>query len=166
MRTSLARLIAALAAVCLLLSFGARPADAIERQRAMNWCWAAVINDAIMLTGNYRSQVQIAADLDGWPRDRPAYIHEVVGLLRLYGFRAWQTGRPATVQELYGTLADGYVIIAFIRPNAGPVGHYVIVKGATRGGHLIIGDPADGRDSTVHPAYLYRVWADGIVVGR
>lgn len=165
MRSLLSRLLA-IAAVTALLTATPRPAEAIEQQRAMNWCWAAVINDAIATTGGYRSQVQIAADLDGWPRDRPAYIQEVVGLLRLYGFQSWQTGRPATLQELYGTLSKGFMIIAFIRPSPGPVGHYVIVKGYTQYGYLIIGDPAFGRESAVHPAYLYQVWVDGIVARR
>jgi hypothetical protein len=159
----------AIAAVALigLLAVAPKPAAAIEQQRATNWCWAAVINDAYSVTGSYRSQTQIAADLDGWPRDRPAYIAEVVALLRAYGFTAWETGRPASYQELYTTLGSGAWIIAFVRPSSAPVGHFIDIKGFDpNSGYLWAGDPATGTEGWIAPERLYAIWQDAIVVTR
>lgn len=165
MRNLITRIVA-IATVVATLALAAQPARAIERQRATNWCWAAAINDVISVAGGYRSQEQIAADLDGWPRDRPATLDEVVALFRAYGFRSWVVPRPGTPDELYGTLRNGYAIVAFIRPTPGPVGHYVVVKGFDAQGNLLIGDPAFGTEAMVPPAFLYQVWAAGVVVGR
>src|SRR4051812_11536702 len=105
-----------------------QPAHAIERQRATNWCWAAVIQEVIASAGGSRSQEQIAADLDGWPRDRPALLSEVMSLLAAYGLRASEIDRPATLRELYQTLQAGFYIVALVSPSGGNVGHYILIK--------------------------------------
>lgn len=102
--------------------------SAIERQQDQNWCWAASVQDVLAQAGVYQSQAQIAARLDGWPQDRPAYAQELVLLLRSYGFRAWQAGRPGSPQELYGTLNGGWKLIAFVRPSNGAVGHFIVLQ--------------------------------------
>ncbi|NVJ51370.1 MAG: hypothetical protein HWE13_12445 [Gammaproteobacteria bacterium] len=141
---------------------------AIERQMAQNWCWAASIQDVMAQAGLYQSQPQIAARLDGWPRNRPAHIGEVVGLLQSYGFRAWRAGRPGSPQELYQSLASGWKLIAFVRPSNGPVGHFIVIQGIdpyTQG--IIISDPWTGQTYVSHPNQLYNSWrwGDSVVVG-
>lgn len=153
----------------LLLCLALTNANAIQRQRGMNWCWAACIQDLIYQAGGKISQAQIAATLDGWPRDRPAYIHELVNLLQYYKFRAWQAGRPGSPQELYGSLSSGWKLIAFVRPSNGPVGHYIVLQGIDpRTGAIIVSDPATGVTYTNSPQQLYYAWrwADSVVVGR
>lgn len=147
----------------------ASPAHAIQRQRAMNWCWAAVIQDVLAQGGVSREQVQIAADLDGWPQDRPAYIGEVMALLRGYGFVAGTYMRPGTVQELYGTLTRGYSIIALVSPNGGAVGHYILIHGFNPNtGALAVSEPYTGMSYWESPQNLYMrwVWRGSVVVGR
>lgn len=144
-----------------------RNADAIEPQRATNWCWASAIQDVLyMQRGVYQTQVQISAALTGWPQNRPAYISEVVALSRAFGLQAWQAGRPATPQELYGTLSQGAKIIAFVRPSAGPVGHYIVIEGYDpRTGYLVVADPASGMTfpETLSGLYSRWVWVDSVV---
>ncbi len=159
-------LTAVLAAALLLLS--ASPVAAIEQQHAMNWCWAASVQDVMAQAGNYQSQEQISARLDGWPRDRPAYIQELVVLLRSYGFRAWQAGRPGTAQELYNTLVTGWKLIAFVRPSNGPVGHYIVLQGIDpQTGGIIVSDPWTGATYLNSLPQLYGgwQWSDAVVVG-
>lgn len=118
--------------------------------------------------GVFQSQAQIAARLDGWPQDRPAYIPELVALLNSYGFRAWQAGRPGSPQELYQTLSSGWKIIAFVRPSAGPVGHYIVLQGIDPySGGIIVSDPWTGATYANNLAQLYHGWrwGDSVVVG-
>lgn len=143
-------------------------ANAIEKQKADNWCWAASVQDVMAQVGFYQTQEQIAAKLDGWPTNRPAHIQELVALLQSYGFRAWQTGRPGTPQELYRTLYDGWKLIAFVRPSAGPVGHYIVLQGIEPvSGGIIASDPWTGVTQlyTTHALYNAWRWGDSVVVG-
>ena len=140
----------------------------IERQQAMNWCWASCIQSVLGQSGTYLTQTQIAATLDGWPRDRPAHIVEVVRLLQYYGHRAWSVPRPAAPQELYQTLATGWKIIAFVRPSGGMVGHYIVLQGFTPQGGIVVSDPANGMTfvNNLQQLYYAWVWEQAIVVGR
>ena len=154
--------------VAALLFVVATSSQAIERQRAMNWCWASSVQDVMAQAGRYQSQMQIAARLDGWPRDRPASIQELVLLLHSYGFRAWQAGRPGSPQELYGTLSAGWKLIAFVRPSNGAVGHYIVLQGIDpSSGGIIVSDPATGATYVNSLPQLYGGWrwGDSVVVG-
>lgn len=150
------------------LMIAATAPQAIERQRAMNWCWASSVQDVMVQAGVYQSQVQIAARLDGWPRDRPALVQELVLLLQSYGFRAWRAGRPGTPQELYGTLSSGWKLIAFVRPSNGAVGHYIVLQGIDpMSGGIIVSDPWTGATYVNSLPQLYQGWrwGDSVVVG-
>lgn len=143
-------------------------AGQIQQQRAMNWCWASCIQSCLyQATGRDYSQVDIAATLDGWPRDRPAHINEVVGLLQYYGFRSWRAGRPASAQELGYTLSTGWKLIAFVRPGGGAVGHFIILQGLDQWGNIIVSDPANGMTMSQSLYDLYNMWRweDSVVVG-
>lgn len=133
----------------------------------MNWCWASCIQDVLAQAGVHQSQAQISARLDGWPKDRPAYINELVALLRSYGFRSWQAGRPGSPQELYATLTSGWKLIAFARPSNGPVGHYIVLQGIDPSGGIIVSDPANGTTfvSPLQQLYFGWRWGDSVVVG-
>ncbi len=146
----------------------ALPADAIERQRASNWCWAASIQDVLAQAGYYESQINIAARLDGWPQDRPAHIQEVVALSQSYGLRAWAVGRPASPQELYGSLSSGWKMIAFVRPSNGPVGHYIVLQGMDGFGNVIVSDPWSGAtfQAPLNDLYYRWRWGASVVIGR
>lgn len=142
---------------------------AIQRQEAMNWCWAASIQDVLYQGGVVQRQVDIAAVLDGWPRDRPAYIPEVVAVLQYYHFRAWQAGGPGSPEELYSTLTSGWKLIAFVQPTNGPVGHYIVLEGVDPGsGAIAVADPATGYTNWISLNDLYYGWrwVDSVVVGR
>lgn len=141
--------------------------QAIERQLAQNWCWAASVQDVMAQVGRYQSQVQISARLDGWPRDRPAYVQELVLLLQSYGFRAWEAGRPGSPQELYQTLSTGWKIIAFVHPSNGAVGHFIVLQGINGSGGVTISDPWTGATYVNSLFQLYQGWrwGDSIVVG-
>lgn len=142
--------------------------SAIERQQAQNWCWAASVQDVMAQAGFYQTQQQIAARLDGWPRDRPAYTQELVRLLQSYNFRSWQAGRPGSPQELYRTLNDGWKLIAFVRPSNGAVGHFIVLQGIDqRSGGIIVSDPWTGQTYVNSLQQLYRGWrwGDSVVVG-
>lgn len=160
------RLVSTVIACALLL---ASPwAGAIQRQLAMNWCWAASIQDVMAQGGRYQSQQQIAARLDGWPRDRPAYVGELVALLDSYGFRAWQAGRPGSPQELFGVLNSGWKLIAFVHPSGGPVGHFIVLQGIDpQTGAVLVSDPATGATYFNSLAQLYAGWrwSDAVIVG-
>ncbi|SEA80415.1 papain-like cysteine protease family protein [Marinobacterium iners] len=152
----------------IFLSVVSLMASAIERQQAQNWCWAASVQDVMAQAGFYQTQPQIAARLDGWPRDRPAYTQELVLLLRSYGFRAWQAGRPGSPQELYGSLSSGWKLIAFVRPSNGAVGHFIVLQGIdpiSRG--IIVSDPWTGQTYVNSLQQLYQGWrwGDSVVVG-
>lgn len=152
----------------ILLILSSSQLQAIERQRAMNWCWAASIQDVMAQAERYATQEQISARLDGWPRDRPAYIGEVVGLLNSYGFRAWQAGRPGSPQELFNTLRTGWKLIAFVRPSGGAVGHYIVLQGVDQAtGNVLVSDPWTGYTyfNSLPQIYMSWQWTDSIVVG-
>lgn len=160
-----------LTSLLLLLAFmmfAVSPVQAIEQQRAMNWCWAASVQDVMAQVGRYQTQEQISARLDGWPRDRPAYIGELVELLNSYGFQAWQAGRPGSEQELFNTLSNGWKLIAFVRPSGGAVGHYIVLQGIDPNtGGVIISDPWTGATylNSLPQLYAGWRWSDSVVVG-
>jgi Papain-like cysteine protease AvrRpt2 len=153
--------------ISILISFTIN-LNAIQVQRTTNWCWAASIQDVLYQAGINQSQIQIAATLDGWPRNRPAYIQEVVRLLQFYGLRSWQVGRPGSPQELYNTLSSGWKLIAFVRPSNGAVGHFIVLQGIDRSGAIIVSDPATGMTYRNSSQQLYHAWRwkDSVVVGR
>lgn len=161
------KLLVALAAA--VVSFTWLPSTlAIQRQHATNWCWAACIQDVLAQAGIHQSQAQIAARLDGWPQNRPAYIPEVVRLAQSYRLRAWQVGRPGTPQELYGTLRGGWKLIAFVRPSNGPVGHFIVLQGVGPNGGIIVSDPWTGQtyEQPAQALYMAWRWGDSVVIGR
>ena len=134
----------------------------------MNWCWAASVQDVLAQAGLHDRQEDIAARLDGWPVDRPATLDELVWLLRSYGFRAWQTRRPGSPRELSRTLSGGWKLIAFVRPSAGPVGHYIVLQGmVAQTGQVLVSDPWTGetRSNTLAQLYAGWRWSDAVVVG-
>ncbi len=152
----------------LFALFSSLLAQAIERQKTMNWCWAASVQDVMAQAGRYTTQEEIAARLDGWPRDRPAFIGELVALLNSYGFRAWQAGRPGSPQELFNTLAAGWKLIAFVRPSGGAVGHYIVLQGIDQNtGGIIVSDPWTGATylNSLDQLYAGWRWSDSVVVG-
>ena len=155
-------------AIGALILAAVQPVQAIEQQRYDNWCWAASIQDVLAQAGIYQSQEQIAARLDGWPQNRPAYIGELVALAQSYGLRSWQAGRPGSPQELYGSLNSGWKIIAFVRPSDGPVGHYIVLQGTDYYGNIIVSDPCTGQTfvSSPHDLYYRWRWGDSVLVGR
>ena len=66
--------------------------------------------------------------------------------MRSYGFRAWQAGRPGSPQELYGSLHEGWKLIAFVRPSNGAVGHFIVLQGVdSRSGGIIVSDRGMGK---------------------
>lgn len=160
--------IASTLVAALVLVGAVTSAQAIQRQRTQNWCWASAIQDVLSQASIYQSQAQIAARLDGWPQDRPAYIGEVAGLLRSYRLRAQRAGRPGSPQELAGTLSNGYRIIAFVRPSNGPVGHYIVLQGIDPFGNVVVSDPWTGGTNRQPLSALYYQWhwMDSVVVGR
>lgn len=155
--------------VFLLMSVITQESFSIEVQRANNWCWAACIQDVLAQGGFNTTQIQISARLDGWPRNRPAYIQEVVRLLQSYNFRSWQAGYPGSPQELYGTLRDGWKIIAFVRPSNGAVGHFIVLQGIDpQSGGIIVSDPWTGATyvNSMQQLYYSWRWGDSAIVGR
>jgi hypothetical protein len=155
-------------AVVTVILFFSTSASTIEMQRYSNWCWAASIQDVVAQAGYYESQDQVVSRLTGWPQNRPAYIGEVVALVRSYGLRAWQAQRPGSPDELYNTLVSGWKLIAFVRPNGGPIGHYIVLQGIDNYGNIITSDPATGTTVANAPAIIYNHWhwSDSVVVGR
>jgi ABC-type bacteriocin/lantibiotic exporter with double-glycine peptidase domain len=139
----------------------------IERQKASNWCWAACVQSIVSLDDHTITQEDIAAELDGWPRNRPANVFEIIKLLKHYEFNAWRAGRPASPQELYRTLSGGdYELIAFVRPSGGQVGHFILLHGIAKDGRIIVSDPAIGRTftNTIEQLYWAWKWEDAVVV--
>lgn len=141
----------------------------IERQKAINWCWAACVQSLVnQANRGYYTQDQIASALSGWPADRPAFVYEVANLCRFYGLRAWQAGYAGSPNDLYGSLSNGWKLIAFVMPNGGPVGHYIILQGIDyRSGLIIVSDPATGQTNLIDLNHLYLSWRwiDSVVVG-
>lgn len=154
--------------IVLAALISASTAQAIERQRAMNWCWAASIQDVMAQAGHYAAQEEIAARLSGWPQDRPAHVNELVALLQSYGFRAWRAGRPGSPQELFGALGSGWKLIAFVRPSQGAIGHYIVLEGIDPAtGAVVASDPWNGSTLAYSLPQLYAGWrwSDSVIVG-
>ena len=141
-----------------LIGLGGKEANAIERQRALNWCWAASIQDVLAKNEITVTQEDVAARLDGWPRDRPARSAEVMAVFRSYGLRAFEVFRPNTPMELYSAIASGWKLVAFVRPSAGPVGHFIVLEGIDSGGNILVGDPAFGTTTSQSLFALYNAW--------
>lgn len=118
--------------------------SAAELQKAQNWCWASCVQYVLELGQVYQSQEMIAARLDGWPRDRPAHSQELVLLMRSYGRTAYALPRPPSLQELVNTLRSNYVIIAFVRPSGGMIGHFIVVSGIRADGMIVYWEPMAG----------------------
>lgn len=156
--------------VAILITLYSQSVSAqIERQQAINWCWAACIQSVVYQANRgYLSQAKIAETLSGWPYDRPAYITEVVNLCKYFGLRAWQAGRPGSPQELYSSLASGWKLIAFVRPTNGNIGHFILLQGFDyQTGLIIVSDPATGKTypMTLNDLYYGWRWVDSVVVG-
>lgn len=140
----------------------------IERQKMLNWCWAASVQDVIKQVGISQTQDHVAARLLGWPYDRPAYASEVVALFNMYGLKAWRVDYPASPAQLRSTLQAGWRVVALARPNGGTVGHFIVLQAADDGGNVVVSDPATGGDSTMPITALYRnwKWEASVVVGK
>ena len=153
--------------IVLLLSIFISNLFAIEVQERNNWCWASSIQDVIKQGGVNQSQSQIVTRLTGWPENRPAYVSELVPLIRSYGFKAWRAGRPASPRELYRTLMTGWKVIAFVRPSNGRVGHFIVLQGLQNNG-IVVSDPWTGqtRIYSINQLYYKWRWADSVIVGR
>jgi hypothetical protein len=142
-------------------------ASAMERQKASNWCWAASVQDVLQKAHMYTSQEEVVVRLTGSLQNRPAYTWELAKLLNSYGMPATQAGRPGSPQELANTLAGGRILIAFVRPGSGPVGHFVVIDGLTYDGRVRLSDPATGGTRMIPLWSLYQVygWGDAVLVG-
>lgn len=151
-----------LASACLVQEL-----EGIQQQHAMNWCWAACIQDVLAERGIDTSQEQIVARLTGWLQDTPASTAQVVILLRSYGVGAWVAGRPATRDELLSSLRSGRKLIALARPSGGFVGHFIVLEG-TDEESISISDPASGRtrNQSLLDLYFGWRWIDSVVVGE
>lgn len=142
----------------------ASPAEAIEPQRAANWCWASAVQDVVaQKAGIYQSQEEIAARLTGWPMDRPAYPEEVAALVKSYGLHGFMSGalQPDQMVEL---LRSGAKVIALIDPSGGWEGHFVVLEGALPNA-LIVADPASGMTRPIPWQTIYSWnWIASVVI--
>jgi ABC-type bacteriocin/lantibiotic exporter with double-glycine peptidase domain len=153
------------AIVCAAMFAVPGSAGAIERQHQTAWCWASAIQEVLAEQGIEQSQEQIVARLTGWPRNRPATTSEVTMLLQSYGLDAQEAGRPGTPQELYRVLSQGEQVIAFIKPNGGVMGHFVVFEGMDRDGRVTVADPWSGRTFVAPIGTVYGWnWRDTVVV--
>ena len=154
-------------ALILALALSVAPLGHALQQEQSNWCWAGAIQNVMAQDNVYRSQRNIATDLLGAPWNQPASVGQIGGLLRSYGFRAWQTGRPGSPQELHQTLMGGWKIIAFVRPTNGAVGHFIVLQGMDQTGRVVVSDPWTGqtRHQSLHDLYNGWRWFDTVVVG-
>lgn len=151
-----------------LFLFAAKATAQINQQEQSMWCWATCIQSSLYQGNVDQSQAAIVSRLTGWPQNRPATIDEVIYVLQSYKFRAWAVGYPANPQQLYGTLQDGWKLIAFVNPTNNPtVGHFIMLQGVTSNGLIRVSDPADGRTYEQDPQTLYNgwKWSQSIVVG-
>lgn len=155
------------AVLILLLGFS-NFAWSIERQLESNWCWAASVQTVVQQAGYYEPQFMVASRLTGAPINRPATIPEVVSLVQSYGLRSWAVDRPGNPSELYSTLLSGWKLIAFVRPQDGPIGHYIVLEGIDRFGNVVVSDPATGLSypSGLNDLYYAWRWSGSVVVGR
>jgi hypothetical protein len=155
--------------VFVILAMASFNAKAILQQEADNWCWASAIQDVMAQVGMTVPQAMIVSRLRGWPANAPASSPEVAAVLRSYGMRSWDVGAPGSPMELANTLLSGFRLIAFVRPAAGPVGHFIVLQGVDpRTGIVIVSDPANGMTYPMHYSALYMQWHWGgsVVVGR
>ena len=140
----------------------------IRQQEQSMWCWASCIQSALVQANVQVSQAQIVARLTGWPQNRPARIEEVIAVLQSYNFRAWSVNYPASPEDLYGTLASGWKLIAFVNPSNNPqVGHFIMLQGISPNNYVVISDPANGMtyEQDVRDLYYAWNWSSSIVVG-
>lgn len=150
--------------VAAVIVGAASPAEAIEPQRAANWCWASAVQDVVaQKAGFYQSQAQIAARLTGWPMDRPAYPQEVAALLQSFGLHGFMDG-ALQPDQMAALLGSGAKVIALIDPSGGQEGHFVVLEGALPNA-LIVADPATGMTRTIPWQTIYGWnWIQSVVV--
>jgi Papain-like cysteine protease AvrRpt2 len=131
----------------------------MRRQEATNWCWASAIQSVIAQRGIVESQMHIAGRLDGWPRNRPAHITEVAGLLRSYGLNAMAYDAPANPLQLNAMVQQSWKVIAFVYPIWSNAGHFIVIQGINpTTGKVAISDPLSGAMSTTSLPHLYGAW--------
>ncbi len=142
----------------------------INCQEQSMWCWSACIQSALGQANVLQTQAQIVSRLTGYPQNRPANAEEVIAVLRSYNFRAWNVAYPATPQQLYATLADGWKLIAFVNPTRNPqIGHFIMLQGISPAtGRIIVSDPATCAtyEQNVQQLYYAWNWSSTVVVGR
>lgn len=131
----------------------------IRVQENTMWCWAACVQSVLAQADVSQTQTEIVSRLTGTPQNRPAHVKEVVQLLQSYQFRAWEVGYPASPEQLYSTLANGWKLIALVNPSNTPnVGHFIILQGLTPEGMIRVSDPANGQTYAQAPQQLYNDW--------
>lgn len=150
---------ASLLSVLPLILLSSRVFGQIQPQENSMWCWAACVQSVLSQANVHQSQREIVSRLTGIPQNRPAHVREVVQLLHSYRFRSWEVDHPASPEQLYGTLANGWKLIALVNPSNDPnVGHFIILQGQSPEGMIIVSDPADGRTYLQAPQQLYQRW--------
>jgi hypothetical protein len=150
---------ALLLSALLLILLSGRVFGQIQPQEKSMWCWASCVQSVLAQAKVYQSQRDIVARLTGIPQNRPAHVREVVQLLHSYRFRAWEVNHPASPEQLYSTLANGWKLIALVNPSNDPnVGHFIILQGVSPEGMIIVSDPADGHTYLQAPQQLYQQW--------
>lgn len=142
----------------------AKPADAIERQHASNWCWAAAIQDVVaQKLGVYLPQDAIVARLTGWPMNRGAYAQEVAAVIQSFGLHGF-IGGALSPDQMGMTLGAGAKVIALIDPTGGAEGHFVVLEGALPNA-VVVADPATGMTQAVPWQIVYQWnWIASVVV--
>lgn len=148
-----------LASLLLLILLSSRVFGQIQQQENSMWCWAACVQSVLAQANVYQSQSDIVSRLTGIPQNRPAHVRELVQLLQSYRFRSWEVDHPASPDQLYSTLANGWKLIALVNPSNDPnVGHFIILQGLSPEGMVIVSDPADGRTYLQATQQLYQQW--------
>jgi len=145
--------------ILTLLLLCGRVFGQIQPQENSMWCWASCVQSVLAQANVHQSQRDIVVRLTGIPQNRPAHVREVVHLLQSYRFRAWEVNHPASPEQLYSTLANGWKLIALVNPSKDPnVGHFIILQGVSPEGMIIVSDPADGHTYLQAPQQLYQQW--------
>lgn len=144
--------------ILLVLAFTQSYAQ-IQQQENTMWCWAACVQSVLAQANVHQSQTAIVARLTGSPQNRPAHVREVVQLLQSYQFRAWEVGYPASADQLFSTLRNGWKLIALVNPSNNPnVGHFIILQGLASNNMIMVSDPATGQTYQQAPEQLYQTW--------
>jgi ABC-type bacteriocin/lantibiotic exporter with double-glycine peptidase domain len=153
------KLLTASAIIALSVPYAA----AINQQITPNLCWAACLEDVLNQARVPVSQGQLLMQFG----NRPMQIAQVAAVLQGFGRRAWVGGTPQSPQELYGALATGWKLIAYVNPMGSTVGHFVVVEGADPNGALIVADPLTGATRPMSPTALFQAyhWMATVVVG-